>query len=196
MSKKTIEERMKWLVPEDRHVADWFRTYADSREWIREYVYQEEQYVGLIDSSNTAFCEKFLQNWASKGSITSEDKHRINLLRSAWASHQNSKSKVTLSLSSEAQKSLSFLSKTYGIAKTEVVKELLINAHELFKIQKSLKKTLKSKPNKNEFNKNFDFLSEVLNYNSLKEEVKSLKEENRLLILELKKSVPGDTETL
>ncbi|MEZ8863354.1 hypothetical protein AB4351_07275 [Vibrio sp. 10N.261.51.F11] len=187
MSEKTIEERMKWLNPDDEHLADWFRAYADSREWICKYVYKEEQNIGLISSSNAIFCEKFLKNWASKGSITSKDKHRINLLRSAWSSHKNSKSKVTLSLSSEAKKSLTFLSEINGITKTELVKELLINAHELFKIQKSLKKILRRQPNANEFNKKFDFLSEILNHSSLTEEVNNLKSENRLLKLELAK---------
>ena len=183
-NEKSIEMRLTWLKPNNKKMAQWLLAYSKTHPWIQEYA--SPRGIGLVEITrdDEVFCFDFIRNWSNKSTITDTDKHRINLLRSAWSSHSKRGKNVTLSLSKEALLSLTSLSKKWDIPKTQVVNELLLETSNLGKIQHELKTLLKSQPDPERFNQNIDLLNAILNHSKLTNELNDLKEENRRLLLQ------------
>lgn len=183
-NEKSIEMRLTWLKPKNIKMAQWLVAYSKTHPWVQEYA--SPRGIGLVEMTrdDEIFCFDFIRNWSNKSTITDTDKHRINLLRSAWSSHSKTGKNVTLSLSKEAQSSLTSLSKKWRISKTQVVNELLLEASNLGKIQNELKRLLRSQLEPERFNQNIDFLNAILNHSKLTNELNDLKEENRRLLLQ------------
>ncbi|MUK27557.1 hypothetical protein [Aliivibrio fischeri] len=188
-NEKSIEMRLSWLKPKNKKMAQWLVAYSKTHPWVQEYA--NPRGIGLVEMTrdDEIFCFDLIRNWSNKSTITDTDKHRINLLRSAWSSYSKTGKNVTLSLSKEAQSSLTSLSKKWRISKTQVVNELLLEASNLGKIQHKLKTLLKSQPDPERFNQNIDTLNAILNHSKLTNELNDLKEENRRLLLQHHQSI-------
>lgn len=172
------------MVKTKKKMAQWLVAYSKTHPWVELCANTHRLGLPKHITYEEMFCINFIRNWSTTSVITDTDKHRINLLRSAWSSHSKKGKNVTLSLSKEAQLSLTSLSKKWDIPKTQVVNELLLEASNLGKIQHELKTLLKSQPDPERFNQNIDLLNAILNHSKLTNELNDLKEENRRLLLQ------------
>lgn len=184
VNEKSIEMRLTWLKPNNKKMAQWLVAYSKTHPWVKDCANTYRLSHPTHTIYEEMFCLNFIKNWSTTSVITDTDKHRINLLRSAWSSHSKTGKNVTLSLSKEAQSSLTSLSKKWRISKTQVVNELLLEASNLGKIQNELKRLLRSQLEPERFNQNIDFLNAILNHSKLTNELNDLKEENRRLLLQ------------
>lgn len=183
-NEKSIEMRLTWLKPNNKKMTKWLLAYSKTHPWVELCAHTYRLGLPKHITYEEMFCINFIRNWSTTSVITDTDKHRINLLRSAWSSHSKTGKNVTLSLSKEALLSLTSLSKKWDIPKTQVVNELLLEASNLGKIQHELKTLLKSQPDPERFNQNIDLLNAILNHSKLTNELNDLKEKNRRLLLQ------------
>ncbi|MEH0092394.1 hypothetical protein V6235_05105 [Vibrio metschnikovii] len=186
MNEKSIAMRIKWLNPKNSKMTKWLRGYAIKHSWINEFVRSRPLGIkGIEQLSDLDFCEQFIQSWSAKRTIDDEDKHRLNLIRSAWSSYSKKEKNVTLSLSNDAQKSLFSLSKTFKKSKNEIVNTLLLQATELKRMQKLLKDSLNSMEDNYRYRKNQEYLNAFFDHNELIYRLEKLEEENEQLKIEL-----------
>ncbi|MFA0173496.1 hypothetical protein AB4424_26285, partial [Vibrio splendidus] len=115
MNEKSLKSRMSWFKADDLEMAAWLKNYAKRQIWIEEIAKKTPLNDIRMDES---FAQNFIDNWTSKNDISSEDKHNVNLLRSAWRSYSKREKTSTFLLSPNAKKCLNFLSKRRKVSKT------------------------------------------------------------------------------
>ncbi|MEZ9895598.1 hypothetical protein AB4356_24860, partial [Vibrio lentus] len=136
MNEKSLKSRMSWFKADDLEMAAWLKNYAKRQTWIEEIAKKTPPNDIRMDES---FAQNFIDNWTSKNDISSEDKHNVNLLRSAWRSYSKREKTSTFLLSPNAKKCLNFLSKRWKVSKTCVVNEMLVATVNLIKNNKNKK---------------------------------------------------------
>ncbi|WP_375752872.1 hypothetical protein [Vibrio sp. HN007] len=169
MAGKSIVEKMEWFNPEDPEMARWLRSYAKKQDWIIQLVEDRPIY------SDTDFCNAFLSVWLSNNIFDHAEKHRATLVRSAWNSYSKKSKNVTLSLSTNAQKALKFISERQKISKTKVVNDLLINYVNLIKKNRRMESSLLIPEMDEKTQQNNEIFESLLSIEELKKENEELK---------------------
>ncbi|ANS87348.1 hypothetical protein VSVS12_03647 [Vibrio scophthalmi] len=177
MTEKSLKSRMSWFNADDPEMATWLKGYAKRHTWIEDLVHA---YTRSRARSDTEFAHYFIKNWASTMSVSNDDKYKVNLLRSAWRSYSNRSKTSTFSLSTNAQKSLNYLSKRLNVSKTYVVNETLVAAVKLIKDNKNKKfeANLLLPKLEQEVHVLDSLLEELLDIDELKREISALRAEN------------------
>ena len=180
MDEKSLKSRMSWFKSDNLEMATWLKSYAKRQTWIEEIAKKNRTKDIQTDES---FAQNFIDNWTCKSYISDKDKHKVNLLRSAWRSHSNREKTSTFLLSPNAKKCLNFLSKRLKVSKTYVVNETLVAAVNLIKKNKNKKfeaNLLLPKLEREEHAID-SLLEELLDIEELKKEITELKAENATL---------------
>ncbi|PTO66539.1 hypothetical protein [Vibrio splendidus] len=180
MNEKSLKSRMSWFKADDLEMAAWLKNYAKRQIWIEEIAKKTPLNDIRMDES---FAQNFIDNWTSKNDISSEDKHNVNLLRSAWRSYSKREKTSTFLLSPNAKKCLNFLSKRRKVSKTCVVNEMLVATVNLIKNNKNKKFEVNLFLPKLEREEHAidSLLKELLDIEELKKEITELKEKNATL---------------